>query len=161
MRRSVLVALTTLFLVTPLATMEGQLQPPGSPCPIQAIHFNPSGLSVRVENTSGKTIVGMSWFAAIADATEHWNWIYWNLPGPLRLREFNWNKEVKPSAKKTLDWSYADLDFKHASGGAFVLGSVLFSDGTRWEELPADHVCQVLWLESNKKAFARPEELPR
>jgi hypothetical protein len=45
----------------------------------------------------------MTWFAAIADATEHWNWIYWNLPGPLRLREFNWNKEVKPSAKKTLD----------------------------------------------------------
>jgi N-acetylneuraminic acid mutarotase len=160
MRRLVLFALAAFFFVTHTTDTDGQMQSSVSTCPVQAVHFNPSGLSVRVENTSGKKIVGMTWFAAIADATEHWNWIYWNLPGPLRLREFNWNKEVKSSAKKTLDWSYADLDFQHASGGAFILGSVLFSDGTRWEGIPADHVCQVLWLESNKKAFARPEELP-
>lgn len=147
MRRTASLWLIALFLVTHAACVEGHSQVPGIPCPVQAVHFNPGGLSVRVENTSGKTIVGMTWFAAIADATEHWNWIYWNLPGPLRLREFNWNKEVKPSAKKTLEW--------------FVPGSVLFNDGTRWEGTPADHACQVLWLERNKKAFARPEDLPR
>ena len=161
MRRSVMLVLTAIFLVTLSTSMQGQSPAPGAPCPVQAVHFNPGGLSVRVENTSGKSIVGMTWFASIADATEHWNWIYWNLPGPLRLREFNWNKEIKPSAKKTLNWYYADLDFQHASGGTFVLGSVLFSDGTRWEGAPADHACQVLWLENNKKAFARPEDLPR
>jgi hypothetical protein len=129
-------------------------------CPVQPVKFNPDGLSVRIQNTSGKTIVGMTWYAAVADATEHWNWIFWNVPGPLRLREFNWNKEIKPNAKKTLGWYYTDLDFRHASGGAFILGSVLFDDGTRWQENPHEHVCQAVWLNSNKKKFTRPEDLP-
>ena len=161
MRRTLLFSLVAFFPAAFLASQAGRSQAPAGSCPVQSVHFDPSGLSVRVQNTSGKTIVGMTWYAAIADATEHWNWIYWNVPGPLRIREFNWNKEVKPAAKKTLSWYYTDLNFQHAGGGAFILGSALFSDGTRWEGNPADHVCQVLWLNNNKKSFTRAEDLPR
>lgn len=151
--------LTRFLLLSALLAAPGFAQPP-QPCPVKPVHFNPDGLSIRIENTSGKQIVGMTWFAAIADATEHWNWIFWDTPGPLRLREFNWNKEINAGAKKTLSWDFISLDFRHASGGAFMLGSVLFSDGSRWEENPRDHACQAVWLNSNKKTLTRPEDLP-
>ncbi|SNT31142.1 hypothetical protein SAMN05421770_107110 [Granulicella rosea] len=155
----------SLVLVSSLAFAAPALHAQAAPanpqsCPVQPVKFDPSGLSVRIENTSGKMIVGMTWFAAIADGTEHWNWIFWNIPGPLRLREFNWNKEIKPGSKKTLSWPYEDLNFQHASGGAFILGSVLFADGSRWEQNPQAHTCQAVWLNGNKRMLTRPEELP-
>ena len=50
------------------------------------------------------------------------------------IREFGWNKLIKPGEKKKLSWYHADLDFQHGGGGAFVLTSVLFQDGSVWEE---------------------------
>jgi hypothetical protein len=40
-------------------------------CPIEFVHFRPSEVSVRVRNVSGKKIVGLTFNAALADATEH------------------------------------------------------------------------------------------
>ncbi len=131
-----------------------------SSCPLALVRFNPSGVSVRVENTSGKTIVGLSFYAALSDATEHWKWLHWNLDDTRPLREFGWNKQLKPRAAKTLSWNRADLDFEHGGGGAFVLTSVLFEDGSAWE-VPADDVsCKIIWYNSHKKVFAKPIQLP-
>jgi hypothetical protein len=41
-------------------------------CPVEILGFNPSGVTVQIRNTSGKTIVGLVFDAAISDATEHW-----------------------------------------------------------------------------------------
>jgi len=60
---------------------DAQTASPGSTspaaCPVQFIRFNPSGVSVRVKNISGKPIVGLVFNAAIADAAEHWIWLHW------------------------------------------------------------------------------------
>ena len=47
-------------------------------CPLALLHFNSSGVSVRIENTSGKAIVGLVFKVALSDATEHWKWVHWN-----------------------------------------------------------------------------------
>jgi hypothetical protein len=145
-----------LFL--PLAVMA---QTNGAPanCPVTFVKFDPSAISTRIQNTSGKTIVGLTFYAALADATEHWKWYHYDFDDSRPLREFGWNKEIKPMASKSLSWG-ADLDFEHGGGGAFVLTSVLFSDGTSWEETPSGSSCKVLWYNSHKKSFSRPVELP-
>ena len=124
------------------------------------MHFNPSGVSIRITNTSGKIIVGMTYEVALADATEHWQWLHWDYDNTRRLREFNWNKQIKPAATKTLSWDYSNLDFTHGGGGDFVLTSVLFQDGSSWEEAPDRATCGTLWLENHKKSFFRPVMLP-
>jgi len=129
-------------------------------CPIQIVSFDPSGVSVRVKNTSGKTIVGIVFNAALADATEHWKWFHWDFDDSRPLRDFGWNKEIKPAQSKRLTWAWGGgLDFEHLGGGAFVLTSVLFDDGSRWEDSNETSSCKALWLKHKKSTF-RPVDLP-
>jgi hypothetical protein len=122
--------------------------------------FNPDAVNVRVKNVSGKTIVGLSFYAALSDATEHWKWFHWNFDEDRPLQEFGWNKLLKPDAAKTLSWNRALLDFEHSGGTAFVLTSVLFQDGSRWEE-PADGAsCKVIWHKGRHRVFTTPIQLP-
>jgi hypothetical protein len=115
---------------------------------------------VRVKNTSGKPIVGLVFNAALSDATEHWLWLHWDFDINRPIRDFGWNKLIKPDAAKTLSWDRADLDFSHGGGGAFVLTSVLFADGSTWEEAPGSASCRHVWLNNHKKTFVRPVQLP-
>jgi hypothetical protein len=129
-------------------------------CPVQFVHFSPSGVSVRVKNTSGKTIVGLVFNAALADATEHWKWYHWNFDDTWPIRDFGWNKSIKTGDAKTLSWNFSDLDFEHGGGGAFVLTSTLFEDGTTWEESKDTAACKYVWFNNHKRFFARPVLLP-
>ena len=150
-------ALAALFF--PLSVF-AQTNGAPSGCPLNLIRFNPSDVTIRVQNTSGKTIVGLSFFAALADATEHWKWYHYDFDDSRPLREFGWNKEIRNGASKTLSWDRNDLDFEHGGGGAFVLTSVLFADGTSWEEAPDRASCSALWYNSHKKNFTRAIVLP-
>jgi len=129
-------------------------------CPVQFLHFNPSGVSVRIKNVGGKNIVGLDFNAAIADATEHWKWFHWNFDDALPIRDFGWNKRIRPDAAKTLSWDRAYLDFEHGGGGAFVLTSVLFEDGSIWQEANDNASCKYVWHNSHKQSFVRPVLLP-
>jgi hypothetical protein len=129
-------------------------------CPVQFIRFNPSGVSVRVRNISGKPIVGLVFNAAIADAAEHWIWLHWYFDVNRPIREFGWNKAIKADAAKTLSWDRADVDFEHGGGGAFVLTSVLFEDGSSWEESKDNASCKYVWYNSHKKNLVKPVRLP-
>jgi len=131
-----------------------------SSCPVDFLSFHPWGVSVRVKNTSGKAIVGLSFYAALSDATEHWKWVHWNFDESQPLREFGWNRPLKARAAKTLSWDRAYLDFEHAGGGAFVLTSILFEDGSTWEEPPDSASCKIVWLNGHKKVFVKPIDLP-
>jgi hypothetical protein len=135
------------------------LAPPAA-CPIQFVHFDPAGVSVRIKNVSGKKIVGLTFNAALADATEHWKWYHWYFDDNRPIREFGWNKIIKESAAKTLSWDRADIDFEHGGGGAFVLTSALFEDGSIWEEAAVGDSCKYVWYNSHKKSFVRPVQLP-
>ena len=146
------------MLLLPLAVMAQTNTAPAA-CPVTFVRFDPSAISTRIQNTSGKTIVGLTFYAALADAKENWKWYHYDFDDSRPLREFGWNKEIKPMASKSLSWG-ADLDFEHGGGGAFVLTSVLFSVGTSWEETPSGASCKVLWFNSHKKSFARPVVLP-
>jgi hypothetical protein len=151
--------LSFVVFVVPLPVLSQTTVAPSS-CPLEFVNFNTSGVSVRVKNISGKEIVGLSFYAALSDATEHWKWLHWNLDDTKPLREFGWNKSLKPDATKTLSWDRADLDFEHNGGGAFVLTSVLFGDGSAWEEPAHSASCKIVWLNNHKKAFVKPVELP-
>jgi hypothetical protein len=129
-------------------------------CPIEFRHFDPSGVSVRIKNVSGKKVVGLTFNAALADATEHWKWYHWGFDDTRPIREFGWNKLIKDGASKTLSWYRADIDFEHGGGGAFVLTSALFEDGSIWEEAPDGASCKYVWYNSHKKSFVRPVLLP-
>lgn len=129
-------------------------------CPVQFVHFNPSGVSVRIKNVSGKKIVGLVFNAALADATENWKWYHWGFDDTRPIREFGWNKLIKEGASKTLSWYREDLDFEHGGGGAFVLTSALFEDGSVWEEPNDSASCKYVWYNSHKKTFVRPVQLP-
>jgi len=133
---------------------------PPSTCPIQFERFNPSSLSVRIRNTSGKKIVGLVFNAALADATEHWKWYHWDFDDARPIRNFGWNKTIKENAAKTLSWSWTNLDFQHGGGGAYVLTGALFEDGSMWQTPAGRTSCMCLWHDSHKKGFIRPVELP-
>jgi len=124
------------------------------------VRFHPSGVYVRIKNVSAKDIVGLNFNAAIADATEHWKWFHWDFNDTLPIRDFGWNKRIKVDAAKTLSWDRAYLDFQHGGGGAFVLTSVLFEDGSTWQESQDGASCKYVWHNSNKKSFVRPVILP-
>jgi hypothetical protein len=131
-------------------------------CPIEIRYFDPSGVTVHIRNTSGKTIVGLIFNAAISDATEHWKWVHWDFDNSRPLRDFGWDKAIKQGANKRLTWdrgwgSY--LDFEHIGGGAFVLTSVLFDDGSRWQEITNGDSCKSVWYK-HKRSLFRPIELP-
>ena len=148
-------------LLFPTISQSQNSQPDTLPssCPIQFVSFNPAGVSVKLKNTSGKTIVGIVFNTALADATEHWRWFHWNFDDGRPLRDFGWNKAIKPAQTKRLTWPWTGLDFEHIGGGIFVLTSVLFDDGSRWEDSNDTCSCKALWLKHKKSTF-RPVELP-
>jgi hypothetical protein len=146
------------------APTQAQSTPSGSTasagCPVQFLGFDPGAVSVKIRNVSGKRIVGLVFNAALADATEHWKWLHWGFDDGRPIREFGWNKLIKPGDRKKLSWYFADLDFEHGGGGAFVLTSVLFEDGSIWEAPNDSAPCKYVWYNSHKKSFVRPVELP-
>jgi len=117
-------------------------------------------LSIEVKNISGKRIVGLVFNAALSDATERWKWLHWNYDVTRPLEDLGWNKPVKEGESKKLSWDY-DLERDHGGGVALVLTSVLFADGTRWEEDIDSATCKQVWYHNHKKGFTRPVELPR
>jgi len=150
------------FVLCPQVRAQGPAPSPSAPdaCPVQLLRFDPSGVSVRIKNVSGKRIVGLVFNAALADATEHWKWLHWDFDEGRPVREFGWNKLIKNGEVKKLSWYRADIDFEHGGGGAFVLTSALFEDGSVWEEPGDSASCKYVWYNSHKKSFARPVELP-
>jgi len=131
-------------------------------CPIEITSFNPSGVTVHIRNISGRTIVGLVFNAAISDATEHWKWFHWDFDDSRPLRDFGWNKAIKAGASKRLTWPWgwgSYLDFEHIGGGAFVLTSALFQDGSRWQQSGDGDSCRCFWYKHKKSSF-RPVELP-
>jgi hypothetical protein len=160
-----MLAATILFstvCLAPSTNAQNAAPNPSTPaaCPVQFVRFNPSGVSVRVKNTSGKDIVGLVFNAALADATEHWIWLHWNFDATRPIRNFGWNKLIKPDAAKTLSWYREDIDFEHGGGGAFVLTSALFADGSTWEESLDGASCKYVWFNSHKKNLTKPLQLP-
>lgn len=129
-------------------------------CPVQFLHFDANGVSVKVRNVSDKMIVGLVFNAALADATEHWRWLHWNLDDARPIEDFGWNKQIKVGDIKNLSWDRRGLNFEHGGGGAFVVTSVLFADGSRWEETGDSASCKYVWYNDHKKFFAKPVYLP-
>lgn len=136
--------------------------PVSAACPLQIMSFSPGGaswLNAHVKNTSGKTIVGLVFNAALADATEHWKWYHWDFDDARPIHNFNWNRKIKSGDAKKLSWDF-DLKFEHGAGVAFVLTSALFDDGSIWEESPDQAACAYVWYNSHKKGLVRPVALP-
>jgi hypothetical protein len=164
-KSGLLAGLLTAVLV-PSALLDAQTRSsfPALPatCPIQFLHFRPSNdVTVKIRNTSGKKIVGLVFNAALADATEHWKWYHWDFDDYRPVRDFGWNKVVKVGAANSLDWPGTDLDFMHGGGGAFVLTSALFEDGSAWEAPGGQSPCMCLWYSKHKKGgLIRPVRLP-
>ena len=129
MKRSFAILATTFLSLSAVA----QTTAP-SACPITFLKLDPFGISTRIQNTSGKTIVGLTFYAALADATEHWKWVHYDFDQSRPLMEMGWNKPIAPGASKSLSWDRGGLDFEHGGGGALVLTGALFSDGTSWED---------------------------
>jgi hypothetical protein len=125
---------------------------------VSARRYHP--LSIQIKNMSGKRIVGLVFNAALSDATERWKWLHWNYDLTRPLQDIGWNKPVKERESKTLSWDY-DLEREHGGGVALVLTSVLFADGTRWEEDVESATCKQIWYSNHKKGLTRPVELPR
>lgn len=150
------------LVMSPLARAQSTASSSPAPaaCPVEFVHFNPSGVSVRIKNVSGKKIVGLVFNAALADATENWKWYHWNFDDTRPIREFGWNKLIKDGASKTLSWYREDIDFEHGGGGAFVLTGALFEDGSIWQEPGDSSSCKYVWYNSHKKSFVRPVQLP-
>lgn len=130
-------------------------------CPVEIQHLSPGAVSVKIKNVSGKLIVGIIFNAALADVTERWKWLHWDWDQDRSLRDFSWNRQIKQDAIKTLTWPSANLDFQHGGGGAFVLTSVLFDDGSGWDASATNSTCKILWYNNHKKSFLRPVRLPR
>jgi len=150
------------LVLCPLARAQSTASSTAGPaaCPVQLLRFDPSGVSVRIKNVSGKRIVGLVFNAALADATEHWIWLHWDFDPGRPIRQFGWNKLIKEGQVRKLSWDRADIDFEHGGGGAFVLTSALFEDGSVWEEPGDSASCKYVWYHRHKKSFARPLELP-
>jgi hypothetical protein len=145
----------------------GQTTPGASPstCGVELteLHVAEIGyhtLSIHIRNTSGKRIVGLVFNAALSDATERWKWLHWNYDLTRPLQDIGWNKPVKDGESKKLSWNY-DLEREHGGGVALVLTSVLFADGTRWEEDVDSATCKEIWYNNHKKGLTRPVQLPR
>jgi hypothetical protein len=152
-----------LALVFPIQLL-AQTGAPASPgCPVQLRRFYAQDVRNRVRidlaNTSGKPIVGLTFNAALADATEHWKWLHLDHDDTQPLREFGWNKTIKPGQKKDLSWDDS-LEYFHGGGAALVLTSVLFADGTRWEAAPDDDSCTAASANEHKKRLVKPVDLP-
>jgi len=135
-------------------------------CPVELADFHTSatftteGAGLRVKNLTKNDIVGLVFDVALADAAENWKWLHWNFDDTRPLEDFGWNKPIKAGENKKISWSSKDLGFEHNGGGAFVLTSILFADGSGYRA-PADNsVCKLVWYNSNKKGLVRQVELP-
>jgi hypothetical protein len=163
MRTSSWVVRFAILFFFPVLQAHSQTKPSSEPpplaCPVEFQRFNPSGVTVRVKNVSGKKIVGLVFNVALADATEHWKWLHWDFDQSRSLREFSWNKAIKQGDAKNLSWYRADLDFEHGGGGAFVLTSALFEDGSSWEAPVDSAPCKYIWYNNHKKFFLKPIQL--
>ncbi len=155
-----------LFLLPSVANSQTNSPAATRPdCPVEITKLHPSssftttGLNVHVKNVTKKEIVGLVFDVALADAAEDWKWLHWDFDDTRPLRDFGWNKPIKPNETKTLSWP-ADLDFQHGGGGALVLTSALFADGSDWHAPEDTAVCKQVWYNSNKKSFAKPVDLP-
>lgn len=148
-----------LLLVSLSTFAAGQSDSSAPVCPLELSNLKPSRLGINIQNRSGKKIVGLVFNAAISDAAEHWKWLHWNYDDYRPIQEFDWNKQIKPGEAKRLTWNY-DLEYEHFGGLALVLTSVLYADGTSWEEEPDRAGCKLIWHHSHKKEFVRPVELP-
>jgi hypothetical protein len=132
-------------------------------CPIRFMNFSPGGafwLNTRIKNTSGRTIVGLVFNAALSDATEHWKWYHWEFDDARPIHDFDWNRKIKSGETKRLSWDQVDLKFEHGGGVAFVLTSALFDDGSIWEESADQAACRYVWYNHHKEALVRPVVLP-
>jgi hypothetical protein len=150
------------FVLSPCVFAQNTAPSPSAPsiCPVQFLHFDPDGVSTRIRNVSGKKIVGLVFNAAVADATEHWKWLHWNFDDARPVQNFGWNKPIKAGETKKLSWDRVDLNFEHGGGGAFVLTSVLFEDGSGWEEADDRASCKYVWSHNHKQFFAKAVQLP-
>jgi hypothetical protein len=159
---SIASGLVILFFALSPPAFAQSAAPPSAPSagPVQFLHFDPDGVSTRIKNVSGRKIVGLVFNAAVADATEHWKWLHWNFDEARPVQNFGWNKPIKAGETKKLSWDRVDLDFEHGGGGAFVLTSVLFEDGSSWEEADDQASCKYVWFHNHKKFFAKPVQLP-
>jgi hypothetical protein len=134
-------------------------------CPVQLSDIHPAstffslGLALRVKNVANKEIVGLVFDAALADAAENWKWLHWNYDQTRPLLDFDWNKPIRPSEAKKLSWS-SDLDFQHGGGGALVLTSILFADGSGWQAHDDNSTCKIVWHSHKKSSLVRPVDLP-
>jgi hypothetical protein len=153
------------FAIATSLSSRAQTAPSGpatpSACPVTLWDIHVDNLSVRVRNTSRKKIVGLVFNAALSDATEHWIWLHWNYDLSARLREFGWNRSIREGESKKLSWNFVDLEHEHGGGVALVLSSILFADGSAWEEDPDTVTCKAIWINDHKKGFTKPVVLPR
>jgi len=133
---------------------------PATTCPVELLELHVSRVKVRLKNTSGKIITGLVFNAALSDATEHWKWLHWNYDQTRPLQEFGWNKPLKEDEIRNLSWD-VDLEHEHGGGVAFVLTSVLFADGSTWEEDIDSANCKGIWHNHHKNGFTKPVQLPR
>jgi hypothetical protein len=134
-------------------------------CPVELTKFHPSGtfintgVNVHVKNVANQEIVGLVFNVALGDAAEDWKWLHWDFDDTRPLRDFQWNKPIQPGGTKSLSWE-ADLGFEHGGGGAFVLVSALFADGSSWHSPEDGAACKLVWFNGNKKSFVKPVDLP-
>jgi len=157
-----------VFLIPSPAQAQNTASSPGAAngCPVQVLrvsargNFLAGGVNVQIKNASGKTIVGLVFNAALADATEHWKWLHWDFDDSRPIENFGWNKKIRNGLKARLSWPSTYLDFQHGGGGAFVLTSVLFEDGSVWEEARDRASCKAIWYNYHKSGLSRPVELP-
>ncbi len=87
-----------------------------SSCPLVIHQFRPWEIRAHVENTSGKTIVGLTFYVALADATEHWKWLHYNFDDSRPLHGSVWNKPLGPGAEMTLRWNRDLLILDQSAG---------------------------------------------
>jgi hypothetical protein len=134
---------------------------PATACPVEFRDIHVDLLRVRVRNTSGKKIVGMVFNVALSDATERWKWLHWLYDPSRPLQEFGWTKPIKEGEEKKLSWDRVDLEHEHGGGVLLALTSVLFADGSTWEEGIDSVTCKAIWYNDHKKGFTKPVQLPR
>jgi hypothetical protein len=157
----VIPAIAVLVLSLPAgAKTENSSSTPAVACPVELTDLHVNAVRIKVRNTTGKKIVGLVFNAAFSDATERWKWLHWNYDDGRPLQEFGWTKEVNDGETKKLTWGW-DLEHEHGGGVALVLTSILFADGSSWQDDSDNGACKGLWYNRHKKGFSRPVELRR
>ncbi|HEY7402574.1 MAG TPA: hypothetical protein VIB39_03565 [Candidatus Angelobacter sp.] len=158
-RRWFVAAMIAIFVFS--VPVHAQAGPSGAQqgCAVELSNLHVDSLSVRLKNTSGKKIVGLVFNVAFADATERWRWLHWEYDLNRPMQEFGWNKPIGQGESKKLQWGF-DFDHEHGGGVALALTSILYADGTSWEDAPDSTSCMQIWYHRHKKGFTKPVFLP-